>query len=585
MKDLTEDLFDENSLDILSDKRILKTVKKYKDVVSGLINIARYLKDDDAVLEISKFVGRYELGAREIALDLGNIARYLEDKDTVLEISRILKKYGNYAVATVTHELAKITETLRDKDVVLEISKFVGRYENWAVENVILEIGNIVDYLKDKDVILKIVKTVEKYENDDAEEIIDKLNTIVADDLKDKQKILRIVDMFNKIGKSIFEDLSIKELYNIIDSKLDELIKDKKSFGFVAAYIKSREYGETLPIPNEKNIRNYDKIVLDYLKRNYDIKKNIGIDQALMLFSLNRNEIKNVVNLVNNSKEINPRFYSIESDDEKDLEHDDNLIEYAVISIIGSRDRNKEIKAVNEIKKIVGEKAIYRARNEFNTKFKSLKNEIFANFRNLEYRDALEKTYFMLKKTGNEVINDVLNATRFKDEKISSKVIKAVESKNPLDYNSKEQIACVYLPKGKDIIDYCEDPNIVLVKYSIGKRTLGSTICYFEKNKFLVDSFEAHRKLRKDKIYEIVFIDSKERAKIRGADIVIFNKNVENETPKGFVNYLKRKNLKEGRVKMELNTNSFLEAKAYNRVNGYIVNLKDEANKKQTKRN
>jgi hypothetical protein len=59
--------------------------------------------------------------------------------------------------------------------------------------------------------------------------------------------------------------------------------------------------------------------------------------------------------------------------------------------------------------------------------------EIILAFNQRDYRKACD----ILKKTGNEAINDVINAANYKDVDISSAgFIKALESKNPLDYDS-----------------------------------------------------------------------------------------------------------------------------------------------------
>jgi len=91
-----------------------------------------------------------------------------------------------------------------------------------------------------------------------------------------------------------------------------------------------------------------------------------------------------------------------------------------------------------------------------------------------------------------------------------------------------------------------------------------------EDNIFLVDSVEGHRRFRNDKIFEIVYNDLIERAREKGAEMIVFNIDVYNETSRKFIEYLSRKNLPKGRIKMRLDTDAYLEAKK-DGVNGYVV--------------
>ncbi len=82
--------------------------------------------------------------------------------------------------------------------------------------------------------------------------------------------------------------------------------------------------------------------------------------------------------------------------------------------------------------------------------------------------------------------------------------------------------------------------------------------------------------MRKPRIYEVVYKDLIKRAKDHGADMIIFNYDAFNETPKEFLNYLAEKGLKKSKIKIECNTKGYLESK--NPVNGYIVNVAGKTN-------
>ena len=104
------------------------------------------------------------------------------------------------------------------------------------------------------------------------------------------------------------------------------------------------------------------------------------------------------------------------------------------------------------------------------------------------------------------------------------------------------------------------------------EKTLGSAICYMEKDKFLVDSVEGHRTFRKPQIFNAVYQDLVDRAREKGAKRVIFSDGGINETPKKFMEFLGDLGIKKGYVNMKLNTNGYLEAEKEN-VKGYITDL------------
>jgi hypothetical protein len=153
-------------------------------------------------------------------------------------------------------------------------------------------------------------------------------------------------------------------------------------------------------------------------------------------------------------------------------------------------------------------------------------------------------------------------------------VLWAVESNDPLDYDSRVQMACVYLPRyfHEGIYDYCRDKRFTLVRYDINGKTVGSAICYAEGDRFLVDSIEGHRTFRKPQIFDAVYKDLMDRARSKGYKEIIFSNGGTNETPKRFIEYLGSVGLKNGKVKMDLDTKGYLEADE-DGVDGYVVSL------------
>ncbi|MEM5832141.1 MAG: hypothetical protein QXT38_02415 [Candidatus Aenigmatarchaeota archaeon] len=424
-------------------------------------------------------------------------------------------------------------------------------------------------YLGDGKAITEIVRTIRKYESEAAKEIASKIAQI-AQDLKDSSKVIRIVRMLEKADKSMFDILENWEIDEVINLGLDNLIKNKRDFDAIALYMRSNK---ELPLPTEKNINSYLDLAMNYVKSKYGIEKDLNYNQLLVFLSTEEDTRKEVVEFVNKSKEINPKYYSLSK---KVLGNSlnysrDELEKYAIIAVVGSKNKDLEKEAVNVISSIVGEKTVNRARNEFYKNYKSLIKEIANAFNQGDYEKAIN----ILKQTNNKAINDVINSVNYRDASINGSFVKAVESKNPLDYDNRIQMVCVYLPNGAEkrtIFEYCKDDRIKLVRYDVGNQTLGSAICYLEDKKLLVDSVEGHGRFRKEEIFEIVYRDLIERAKEWGAEIVVFNSYTPNETPRKFLEYLGSKNLKEGIVEMELKTSASLEAGRL--VKGYVVRVK-----------
>jgi hypothetical protein len=501
------------------------------------------------------------------------------------EVIGAVRKYPSEAVKGVAYWLFCTAYNWRDKDRVFktarilaldEVVNTVKKYHGETAEEIASQLARTACYFGDKDIVVKMAETVRKYDDGEVATKVCQELVLVAYYFKDINKVRRIIKMLEKVGKGMFDVLEKSEIYEIINENLDRIVYDRLSFDAVSVYIKSNK---RLPKPDESNIKYYNKIALEYIKSKYGLTKDININQMLMLLSLDKRIlidkkiINEIIDLVNKSEEKNVKIYSLEAENSNSLNYSrDKLMEYSIISIIGSRDKDKEKQAVNAISEIVGLKIINKARNEFYSKYKHLMKEIIPAFAQGNYEKACD----ILKKTENEAIIDVINAANYKDVDISSaRFIKAVESKNPLDYDNRVQMACVYLPNGascEDILEYCRDDRFVLVRYDIGNQTLGSAICYMENGIFLVDSVEGHRRFRKPKIFEIVYNDLIERAKERGASMVVFNKNALNKTPTEFIDYLKTKNLPEETVNMELDTEGYLEADE-DGVNGYIVKI------------
>ena len=535
----------------------------------------------EARAAVEKVIGRYEGdAARGVALGLAYVAGDTKDKEAVIKSARVIGRYEGNAAWGIAWELVRIAMYTKDKEAMIkvanimsldEIVRTVGRYEGDAAWNIAWGLAYIAGDTKDKEAVMESVRVIGRYEGNAAWNIAWGLAGVDSD-TKDKEAIMTACRLVKTSGSGVFDLLTGRDIASIHRDGLAGLIDGKNSFDVVAAYFKSNK---ELPLPTKENITGYGKLVSEYLAEAYGIDKELDNDRLLMLFSLEKSERKGLAELVNHSSERDRRAYDITvNGDSHPISIDRSRLPYlSIVAITGSRDPAKYKEAFDTVSKIVGENTIRLAGDAFKASYKSRLGEIVGFVKEGKIGDAVK----VLSDTGNEAINDVLSVSNHREDLTilpGKNVLVAVESNNPLDYDSRVQIACVYLPRDSHngIYNYCKDERFTLVRYDINGKTLGSAICYTEGDKFLVDSVEGHRTFRKPQIFDAVYKDLIYRAKSKGCEKMIFSENEANETPKEFIEYLDSAGLKKGTARMSLGTEGYLEADR-DGVKGYTVSL------------
>ena len=554
--------------------------------LEGILSM-QWLVDIDAIGPEAKaavvdVIGRYGgWAADSVGWELREVARNTKDKETVIKVAKIMsldevvrtvRRYEGWAAGSVAEWLAWVARGTKDKETVVESARVIGRYEGETAHKVAWVLGEIAMGTKDKDAVIESARIIGRYEGWASYGIAWGVGEI-ARNTKDKETVMTACRLVNTAGSGVFDLLDAKDVVSIRESGLDKLIDGKSSFDAVVAYVKS---GKELPLPTSENIADYGKLVKDHLASAYGMDKELDNDRLLMLFSVDRSERKALAELVNRSSERDRRAYSIMVNEgsEHSLDIDRSRLPYlSVVAIVGSKEPARYREAFDVVSRIVGKKAVRFARDSFNSSYKPKLEEIVGLVGKGKVEDAVK----VLRETKNESINDVLSVSDYKrDPTIVSgrNVLWAVESNDPLDYDSRVQMACVYLPRyfHEGIYDYCRDKRFTLVRYDINGKTVGSAICYAEGDRFLVDSIEGHRTFRKPQIFDAVYKDLMDRARSKGYKEIIFSNGGTNETPKRFIEYLGSVGLKNGKVKMDLDTKGYLEADE-DGVDGYVVSL------------
>ncbi len=505
-------------------------------------------------------------------------------------VEKVIGRYEGDAARGVALGLAYVAGDTKDKEAVIKSARVIGRYEGNAAWGIAWELVRIAMYTKDKEAMIKvanimsldeIVRTVGRYEGDAARGVALGLADVASEEPSriltgvanyTKGAVMTACRLVKSSGSDVFDLLTNKDIVSIYREGLAGLIDGKNSLDVVAAYVNS---DKELPLPTKENITGYGKLVSEYLAEAYGIDKELDNDRLLMLFSVKKSERKGLAELVNHSSERDRRAYDITvNGDSHPISIDRSRLPYlSIVAITGSRDPAKYKEAFDTVSKIVGENTIRLAGDAFKASYKSRLGEIVGFVKEGKIGDAVK----VLSDTGNEAINDVLSVSNHREDLTilpGKNVLVAVESNNPLDYDSRVQIACVYLPRDSHngIYNYCKDERFTLVRYDINGKTLGSAICYTEGDKFLVDSVEGHRTFRKPQIFDAVYKDLIYRAKSKGCEKIIFSENGANETPREFIEYLDSAGLKKGTARMSLGTEGYLEADR-DGVKGYTVSL------------
>ena len=533
-------------------------------IANGLYDIASNTKDGTAVEESAKTIRRYRKHqALEVADALAIVAENTRDKnkiiaaDRIMSLDRILSKGLKYGF----FELTKIAAYTEDETAVEESAKTIMKYDPVITRSIAQSLDTIARNTKDGTIVKESARTIRRYGKDTAKTIAYRLQNIATEgDITygvyniivkgSGESVMAACGILNLIGTDALDLLENKNLTDIRKRKLDDLINNK------------------------------ERIVSKYLSERYGIAKKLNINQILMLLYTYKDKRKELADFINNSNEISLKTYSISTEETKRLEVDTKRLSYlSLIAVTGSRDKELDKKAYDTLSEIAGKKAVEKARTAFKSHYSSAIKGIAGYVKEGKVNEAID----YLKAVKNESIDDILGCANYRNSGFNrgKTVINAVESNNPLDYDNRVQIACVYLPQNyhNGIYNYCKDyysedkdSGFILVRYNIGEKALGSAICYMEKDKFLVDSVEGHRTFRKPQIFQAVYQDLVDRAREKGAKRVIFSEEGINETPKKFIEFLEGLGLKRDRVKMKLNTEGYLEAEKSG-VNRYTVNL------------
>ncbi len=570
--------------EILSDEAVVKAIGRYhgrsadgiswslvnaafdnhdnSDDRDAIIRTAKFLSEDEVVLAISRSVGRYRSGIAEV---VSQSIVYTAAFDKLWDIDTLLNITNFFSEDAIVNALE--------------------RYEGETVIGAILAMGSIIHVRKERDVILKIARVI----SDEA--VIHSLDgysernailmgqsmALAAAILQDPELTVRYMGLLRTAGAfGMAGKIDVDSGTTIVKLGLDSIIKDGESLETCLAYLQSKG---RLPLPTIQNMSGYGVVANEHLRTEYGLKRDLDVHHISLLFSEDA-DLNALVGLINKSALTDERGYTVISslDESANVDARSRMegLALAITSIVGSRNLQKRGEAQTYVSGIVGKKIVDKAFTAFSQDHRELKSKIIAAVKSNDTELAAD----ILRGTHNEFITDVINAMEHNEPTGSLAVkpyrITANASTNPLDFDSRVLLACVYLPNGErindGIMEYCRDPNIVHVSYSLGGRACASAICYLERTVFLVDSVEGSQRIRDPVFFDVVRRDLQERARVYGADTVLFSHAPENRTPREFLKFLKRTGVEDSAAIMSLDTKAYLEAER-GLVRGYRVRV------------
>jgi len=390
---------------------------------------------------------------------------------------------------------------------------------------------------------------------------------------RDVGRVHRILDLVDIIGPNPEQMITSEIAAAMLYLNLDLIVKNHDDLRSAMLFINS---GGLLPEPTKENIQSYREVVLSHLKDKYAFTKKISMEE---LYSLSvywgqsrKLSMEGILKMVNDGKQESIKFYPFSQGSFTALNLGrEELVRLSVISILGSRNRTEQERAVKVIGQIVEVGAINKAKLALNTVYRKTKHEIF---RSTNGKPDYEQIYQTLAALGDEFVGDVLNAAEYRDIKAGRyEFVKASLSRNPLDYDGRVQTACVYLPNGKEIFSYCADKNVLPLLYEIGAEKVGSALCYVSGRTLIEDSVEGHRIVREKKeMFAIIYDDIVERAMELGMHRIIFSKAGINLTAQEFAAYVATKGL----PTMKIGINLRAVAKGFEtrkKTEGYYLDL------------
>ncbi|MEM5828222.1 MAG: hypothetical protein QW197_01825 [Candidatus Aenigmatarchaeota archaeon] len=275
--------------------------------------------------------------------------------------------------------------------------------------------------------------------------------------------------------------------------------------------------------------------------------------------------------------------YRVDGEKLENINVDRNiLLRNFVIALVGSRDSNKEKEAYNLVIKFVEKEKLNRAIGLVRSNKELIKKilELYKQDKIEEILKVLEEFSENYKdKQSGEFLHDIVQVIKnYKPGRISGNYLIGFYGKHVVSmFSNYSTMCCALLPEGANryaAVTYILDPRIVLISYKFvnefekGKELYavreegevdGIVIAYIAKRAdtnepiLIVDSVEGGREFRNfvEKNYKLIKQDIERVAKEIGCKYVVYNVKTFNETPRVFLEKIK-KEIKVSKIKIDI---------------------------------
>ncbi len=407
------------------------------DIALSVVSIAEHAQNKKEFDSICKLLWKYDpISAIGVADVFGNLLRDVRSESKIFsqryeaasinallhlfETEEIIKFSNRHAVNSVLDEYHTINNfgnialnCAFDKNVIKTAMDTINLYENeytaQLVSFLILEstkfggsiseqkmpnVEETILLLQNSQELMELHKHISKEAMQSVIEGLTYFGSVYPMD-----KMLRLSAMIYKLRRNVFAD-SInnviadaphynneiqyyysrprlyKDLNDMIEQDLDKLVNTKNDLDVVLLYINTNKL---LPKPNSENLSNYMSLALGYFSEKYKLNKPMIADQLMLFASIFKEDDRlTVIRMFNQSVESSIKKYSLSSTaKEKRIDYtQQEMMRYAIISLVGSKCKAAHDEAANVASQIFGEKLLNRAITEFNSKYKHLKKAI-----------------------------------------------------------------------------------------------------------------------------------------------------------------------------------------------------------------
>jgi hypothetical protein len=320
---------------------------------------------------------------------------------------------------------------------------------------------------------------------------------------------------------------------------------------------------------SETELEQYKSVVNDHLRDEYGLRVPLALEQIRVLVDSASSGKKPapILDLVNSSRDREHVVsYTLTAPQDRKEYSKDQLVRFAMMAATANpSDHGVMTGEAGIMAKFIGQKAVNRANNEFYHSDRNVKAHVLELTRQSDFHEAYLTLQAYADNNEGDISHLLDSVSRIDKSRVDRSMV-AFESRNPLDYNSETQDACVFLPTGNrsesGIMKYVTEKDVHLLNFAVDGVPSGTAITFVSDKTLVVDSMEGGWIVRNDAALTLMNDYVLHRASALGADRVLYFTNSPNDTCKHFIKMLRTSNFgTESQIDVDRPGESYLEAR------------------------